>query len=113
MVRDGVLDDLDELDAGLRGCDVVLVEQLDHQAGEPLEGPRDPSGRVDLDQHVVGSSDEHLQECGEVLCHQNAEKLSLHLEKSGPVERRVEQHKEALGRGESGEWGRKLGKMAS
>ena len=41
------------------------------------------------------------------------QKWSLYLEKSGPVERRVEQHKEALGRGESGEWGRKLGKMAS
>ena len=35
-----------------------------------------------------------------VLCHQNVKKLSLHLEKSGPVERRVEQHEEALRRGE-------------
>ena len=66
VVRDGVLDDLDELDAGLRGGDVVLVEQLHHQASEPLEGPGDPSSRVDLDQHVVGGSDEHLQ-CCEVM----------------------------------------------
>ena len=64
MVRDGVLDDFDELDAGLGGGDVVLVEQLNHEAGEPLEGAGDPSGRVDLDQDVVGSSDEHLQQRG-------------------------------------------------
>ena len=44
MVRDGILDHFHQLDAGLSRSDAVLVKQLHHQPGEPLEGPRDPGG---------------------------------------------------------------------
>ena len=54
MVCDWVLDYLQQLDRGLRCCDTKLVKQLDHQTREPLERPRYPGGRIDLDQDVIG-----------------------------------------------------------
>ena len=77
MVCDGVLDNLDELDTGIRCSDAVLVEKLDHKPSEPLESSGDTGGRVDLNENVLRSSDENL-------------------EKSSSVERRVKQHQQAL-----------------
>ena len=77
MVRDGILDHFHQLDAGLSRGDAVLVKQLHHQPGEPLEGPRDPGGGVDLNQHVVGSPD-------------------VNLKQTRSVERRVKQHQQTL-----------------
>lgn len=37
------------------------MEQLDHQAGEALEGARDANGRRDLDQHALGGGYVDLQ----------------------------------------------------
>ena len=49
MVCDGVLDHFHKLDASLGRGDTVFVQQLDHQPAEPLEGPGNPRGGVDLD----------------------------------------------------------------
>lgn len=77
MVCDWVLDYLQQLDRGLRCCDTKLVKQLDHQTREPLERPRYPGGRIDLDQDVIGRPYVDLQE-------------------SGSVERTVKQHQQTL-----------------
>ena len=61
MVTHGVLDHFHQLDTGVGGGYAVLVEQLDHQPTEPLEGPGDPRGGVYLYQHVVGRSDVDLE----------------------------------------------------
>ena len=62
MITQRVLDHFHQLHAGLGGGDAVLVQQLDHQPSEPLEGPGYPGGGVDFYQHVVCSSDVNLQE---------------------------------------------------
>lgn len=53
MIRDGILNDLDEL--LLRGCgaDHVSVKQLHHETGKALEGSGYPNGRADLNEHVL------------------------------------------------------------
>ena len=77
MVRDGILDHFHQLDAAFCRGDAVLVKQLDHQPAEPLEGPRDPGGGVDLNQHVVCCPD-------------------VNLKQSRSVQRRVKQHQQTL-----------------
>ena len=52
VVRDRVLDHLEQLLRGVAGPDAQLVQQLDHEAAEAVEGARDPRLRVDLDQHL-------------------------------------------------------------
>lgn len=61
MVCDGVLDDLEQLLFGVGGADGEPVQQLDHEAGEPLEGARDADGGGDLDEHPLGRVDIYLQ----------------------------------------------------
>ena len=63
MIAQRILDHFHQLHAGLGGGDAILVQQLDHQTSEPLEGPRYPGGGVDFYQHVVCSSDVNLEEC--------------------------------------------------
>jgi hypothetical protein len=61
MVRNGVLDDLDELLVGAGGADLVPVEELHHETSEALERARYPHGRADLDEHAAGSLDVDLK----------------------------------------------------
>jgi len=51
-----VLDHLEQLLRGVAGPDAQLVQQLDHEAAEAVEGARDPRLRVDLDQHLCHKS---------------------------------------------------------
>lgn len=60
--RDGVLDDLEQLLGSVDAPDEELVQQLDHQPREPLEGARDPHGRVHFDEHALGGVDVDLEE---------------------------------------------------
>jgi hypothetical protein len=77
VVRDGVLDDLEKLLLRCGRSDGELVEELDHQSGEALEGSRDADGRRDLDEDTLGGVD-------------------VDLELAGLVDRRVEEGEEAL-----------------
>lgn len=61
MVGDGVLDDLEQLLLRVGGPDGETMEQLDHQAGKPLEGAGDADGGRDLDEHPLGRVDVYLQ----------------------------------------------------
>jgi hypothetical protein len=77
VVGDGVLDDLEELLLRGGGADGQLVQELDHQTGEALEGTRDAHGRRDLDEDAL---------CG----------VDVDLQSAGLVDGRVEQGQEAL-----------------
>lgn len=60
--RDGVLDDLEQLLGPVHAPDEELVQQLHHEPREPLEGARDPHGRVHFDEHALGGVDVDLQQ---------------------------------------------------
>lgn len=77
MVRDGVLDDLNELLLGCRGADLMAMEQLDHQTSESLERSRNADSRADSDEHVLG-------------------RLDVDLKPAGLVDGRIKESKEAL-----------------
>jgi hypothetical protein len=64
VLSDGVLDDLQELLGGVGGADGKLVEKLDHQTGETLEGTRNTDGRVDFDKNTLRALDVHLELAG-------------------------------------------------
>jgi hypothetical protein len=53
MIRDGVLDDLDELFLGSRRPDLMPVQQLDHETCEALECSRYTNRRAHLNEHVL------------------------------------------------------------
>lgn len=74
---DGVLDDLEQLLGPVHAPDEELVQQLDHEPREPLEGARDAHGRVHFDEHALGG-------------------VYVDLEQPGFVERGVEQGEETL-----------------
>jgi hypothetical protein len=77
VVGDGVLDDFEQLLGSVDAADAQLVEELDHQAAEALEGARDADVGVDLDEDALRGVD-------------------VHLEQAGLVQRRVEEGEEAL-----------------
>ena len=54
VVRDGVLYHLEKLLLGIGRLDGEAVEELHHQAGEPLERPGDSDRRRHFDQHALG-----------------------------------------------------------
>lgn len=64
MVGDGVLDDLEQLLLRGGGADGELVEQLDHQTGEALEGTRNADGGRDFDEDALGGVDVDLELAG-------------------------------------------------
>jgi hypothetical protein len=53
MIGDGILNDLDELLLGRGRADLVPMQQLDHETGEPLEGTWDAHCRADPDEHIL------------------------------------------------------------
>lgn len=61
MVRDRVLDDLQQLLGTRRGANAQGVQQLHHQAGKTLESARNPDGRIDFDEDALGGMDVNLQ----------------------------------------------------
>lgn len=77
MVRDGVLDHLQELFLRVGALDGQTVEKLDHETSEALEGTGDTDGRRDLDQDTLGG-------------------LDVNLQPSGLVDGRIEKREEAL-----------------
>lgn len=77
MIGDGVLDDLEQLFLRVGGADREPMQQLDHQAGEALEGSWNAHCRTDLDQDAL--------DC-----------LDIDLELSGLVDGGIEQGEEAL-----------------
>lgn len=64
MRCDGILDDLEQLLGSVDAPDEELVQQLDHEPREPLEGARDPHGRVHFDEHALGGVDVDLEQPG-------------------------------------------------
>lgn len=61
VIRDGVLDDAKELLGSLYATDTELVQELDHETAEALEGSRDTDVRVDFDEDSLGGVDVHLE----------------------------------------------------
>lgn len=61
MVRDGVLDDTQQLLLRVCGSNRQAVEELDHETSKPLEGSGDSYGRGHLDQNAFGGMDVNLQ----------------------------------------------------
>jgi len=77
MVCDRVFDHLDQLHTGICCCDAVLMQQLDHEPRKPFESSWNASGRVQLYQHVLRSSNKNLK-------------------KPCSVKRRVKEHEQTL-----------------
>ena len=77
MIRDGVLDDLQELGRRIRGLDGKLVQKLNHQTCKSGKGSRYSGLGVDLDENVVG-------------------RMNVDLKQAGSVEGAVEQHEKTL-----------------
>lgn len=61
MVRDRVLNDLQELLLGRGRLDGETVKELDHETGESLEGTWDTDGGADFDEDSFGGVDVDLQ----------------------------------------------------
>lgn len=61
VIRDRVLDHLEQLLGPVERPDRQLVQQLDHQASEPFERSRNAHRRVHLNQHASRRVDVHLQ----------------------------------------------------
>ena len=61
VVRDRVLDHLEQLLLRVGRSDRQAVQQLHHQPGEALEGSRDAHRRADLDEHPLRRVDVDLQ----------------------------------------------------
>lgn len=53
MVGDGVLDDAKQLLLRVGGLDGKAMQELDHEAGETLEGTRDSDRGGDLDEDTL------------------------------------------------------------
>ncbi len=64
VVRDVVLDHLQELLLGGGAADREAVEELHHEAREALEGARDADGGGDFDEDVAGGVDVDLELAG-------------------------------------------------
>jgi len=64
VLRDWVLDDFEQLFLGIDAADGEAVQELDHQAGETLEGAGDADGGGDFDEDVFGSVDVDLELAG-------------------------------------------------
>lgn len=64
VVRDRVLDDLEQLLLRVCRADRQPVKELNHQTGEPLEGSGDTDGGVHFDQNPFGGVNENLQSSG-------------------------------------------------
>jgi hypothetical protein len=64
MVRDGILDDVDQLFLRRRRPNRQPVKQLHHQSSEALERSRNPNRRAHFDQHVLLRVDVDLQLAG-------------------------------------------------
>ena len=96
MVCDWVLDYLQQLDRGLRCCDTKLVKQLNHQTREPLERPRYPGGRIDLDQDVIGRPYVDLEILTLWSPSHTFATTTTDLQKSGSVQRTVKEHQQTL-----------------
>jgi hypothetical protein len=64
MIRNGVLDDTEELFLRRGGPDGQALEELHHQPSESLKGTWDSDGRIDLDKNSLGSVDVDLQLAG-------------------------------------------------
>ena len=77
MVRNGILDDLQELLLRVGALDGEPVEELDHQAGETLECSRNTDRRRDFDEHTLSG-------------------LNVDLELPGLVNGRVEEGEQTL-----------------
>jgi len=78
VLRDGILDDFEELLLGIDAADREAVEELDHETGETLERAGDADGGGDFDEDVLGGVD-------------------VDLELAGFVDRGVEEGEKALG----------------
>lgn len=87
VVGDGVLDDLEQLLLRGGGADGELVEQLNHQTGEALEGTRNADGGRDFNEDALSGVD-------------------VDLKLARLVQRRVEEGEQTLSRGQQ------LGKRA-
>ena len=81
MVGDGVCDDLQQLLLGADGSDGKSVEKLDHETGETLKGTWDTDCWADFDEDAFGG-------------------MYVDLKFAGLVDRRVEEGKETLERGQ-------------
>lgn len=64
VVGDGVLDDLEQLLLRSGGADGEFVQELDHEAGEALEGARDADRGRDFDEDALGGVDVDLEFAG-------------------------------------------------
>ena len=64
VVRDGVLDHLEQLFRAVDGADREAMEELDHEAAEALERAGDADGRIDLNEDAARGVDIHLQLAG-------------------------------------------------
>lgn len=64
MVRNRVLDHLQELLLRVGSLDGQTMKELDHETGEALEGTGDTDRRRDLDQDSLGGLDVNLQPSG-------------------------------------------------
>ena len=61
VVRDGVLDDFQQLLLRVRRPNRESVQKLDHQTGKSLEGARNTDRWADFDENALGSVDINLQ----------------------------------------------------
>lgn len=61
VIRDGILDDVDQLLLRGRRTNRKTVQQLDHQTGKPLESTWYPHRRADLDEHILRGMDVNLE----------------------------------------------------
>jgi len=64
MVRDGVLDNLQQLLLGVCRADRQPVKELNHQTGEPLESSGNTDGGVHFNQNPFGGVNVNLQSSG-------------------------------------------------
>jgi len=64
VLRDWVLNDFEQLFLGVDAADGEAVQELDHQAGETLEGAGDADGGGDFDEDVFGGVDVDLELAG-------------------------------------------------
>mmetsp|Transcript_14946 Transcript_14946/g.41410 ORF Transcript_14946/g.41410 Transcript_14946/m.41410 type:complete len:280 (+) Transcript_14946:447-1286(+) len=61
MLREGILDDLEQGRRVVASLDLHLVQQLDHEAGESFVGARDPNGGMHVDEHLLRRGDVDLE----------------------------------------------------
>jgi len=64
VLGDWVLDDFEQLFLGIDAANGETMEELDHQAGETLEGAGDTDGGGDFDEDVFGGVDVDLELAG-------------------------------------------------